>query len=53
MTESYLELARVEHTDPEDEESPLRLAGVWKSGHITTQQAFVYGKLGAFAFPGN
>jgi hypothetical protein len=53
MTESYLELARVENTDPEDLESPLRLAGIWKSGHIVTQQAFVYGKLGAFAFPGN
>lgn len=53
MTESYLELARVENTDPEDLESPLQLVGVWKSGHIVTQQAFVYGKLGAFAFPGN
>jgi len=53
MDNSYLELARVQKSDPEDEESPLELVGIWKSGNIVTQQAFVYGKLGAFAFPGN
>jgi hypothetical protein len=51
--EGYLELARVEQSDPEDENSPLVIVGAWRSGNVVAQQGFIYGKLAYLLAAGN